>query len=196
MQVNSTPMQTSVASNGTYRLEIEPGVYLLSAISRDNATSSQVLDVRRDGNYRLDMVLFEELDVSINESFIDLDGNGLPDLGEEIDPQAGGLQWPLAVLAAVIAVALAYYFLAFKKHRKPAVEHAAKPDAAVTSELAEEKEVMAVLDESDGLITQKDLRKALPHWSEARVSLVVTSLEASGKLKKIKKGRGNIIRKA
>src|SRR3990167_9190115 len=62
VQVNSTPMQTSVASNGTYRLEIEPGVYLLSAISRDNATSSQVLDVRRDGNYRLDMVLFEELD--------------------------------------------------------------------------------------------------------------------------------------
>jgi len=41
-------------------------------------------------------------------------------------------------------------------------------------------------------ITQKSLRKQFP-LSEAKISLVITELEAKGKIEKIKKGRGNLL---
>ena len=43
--------------------------------------------------------------------------------------------------------------------------------------------------------SQKDLRKALNHWSEAKVSMELTELEEMGAIQKLKKGRGNIIRR-
>ena len=41
-------------------------------------------------------------------------------------------------------------------------------------------------------MTQKDLRKHFA-MSEAKISLMITELESLKKIKKIKKGRGNII---
>lgn len=41
-------------------------------------------------------------------------------------------------------------------------------------------------------MTQKDIRKSIP-YSEAKISLILTQLENERKIKKIKKGRGNII---
>jgi uncharacterized membrane protein len=41
-------------------------------------------------------------------------------------------------------------------------------------------------------MTQKDLRKEIP-LSEAKISLVISDLESKGKIRKIKKGRGNIL---
>ena len=52
--------------------------------------------------------------------------------------------------------------------------------------------VLQVMKEQGGRITQKELRKYFP-LSEAKVSLLLTELEAKGKIEKIKKGRGNII---
>ena len=41
-------------------------------------------------------------------------------------------------------------------------------------------------------VTQKELRKHFP-LSEAKISLIITELEAKGYVQKIKKGRGNVI---
>jgi len=199
VQVNSTPMQNVVAANGTYRLEVGPGVYLLSAASRDNAAAEQVLVVEREGTYRLDIVLLDELGLSQpdNSALGLLEAGGLPDLGEGIDGASGFSAWPWAVVLAVLAVAGHYYLRKRKSggpHEQEAMGHSSQ--GASQPELKDEREVMAALEAAGGLLTQKDLRKSLPHWSEARVSLIVTALEASGKLKKIKKGRGNIIRKS
>ncbi len=54
------------------------------------------------------------------------------------------------------------------------------------------REVLAIMDKNGGRITQLDLRKALP-YSEAKVSLIVSDLESRGLVKKIKKGRGNVL---
>ena len=51
---------------------------------------------------------------------------------------------------------------------------------------------MKVIVEEGGRTTQKDIRKRIP-LSEAKVSLLISELESMGKIKKIKKGRGNII---
>ena len=54
------------------------------------------------------------------------------------------------------------------------------------------REVLAILEKKGGRITQLDLRKLLP-YSEAKVSLIISDLESRGLVKKIKKGRGNVL---
>ena len=46
--------------------------------------------------------------------------------------------------------------------------------------------------EAGGRINQLELRQQLP-YSEAKVSLMLADLESRGLIRKIKKGRGNII---
>ena len=52
--------------------------------------------------------------------------------------------------------------------------------------------VLKIIMEQGGRTTQKEIRKKIP-LSEAKISLMISELEAKGKVQKIKKGRGNII---
>lgn len=54
------------------------------------------------------------------------------------------------------------------------------------------RDVITIIEKNGGRITQLDLRKLLP-YSEAKVSLIVSDLENRGIIKKIKKGRGNVL---
>jgi len=56
----------------------------------------------------------------------------------------------------------------------------------------EERQVLEII-QREHRLTQKELRKKLP-WSEAKVSLIVADLEERGLIKKLKKGRGNILK--
>ena len=53
---------------------------------------------------------------------------------------------------------------------------------------------MHFLDGQGGRTTQKEICKELP-YSEAKISLMITELEQKQMVKRIKKGRGNIITK-
>ena len=66
------------------------------------------------------------------------------------------------------------------------------PPAQVQEMPEDLKSVVGIIQEEGGRITQKELRKKLP-YSEAKVSLMVADLEGRGMVRKIKKGRGNII---
>jgi uncharacterized membrane protein len=85
-----------------------------------------------------------------------------------------------------------------KKAPEPEKEKAAgeaKPQEQEKSPLEEDedlKRVIDVLKSEGGRATQKEVRKHIP-LSEAKVSLIITELEAKGFIEKIKKGRGNII---
>ena len=52
--------------------------------------------------------------------------------------------------------------------------------------------VIEIIRKEGGRTTQKDIRKMIP-LSEAKISLMISELEAKGVVQKIKKGRGNII---
>jgi uncharacterized membrane protein len=52
--------------------------------------------------------------------------------------------------------------------------------------------ILEFVEKEGGRTTQKDIRKNFP-YSEAKISLMIDDLEAKGLLKRIKKGRGNII---
>jgi uncharacterized membrane protein len=62
-------------------------------------------------------------------------------------------------------------------------------ESAIPSDL---QEVLSIIREHEGRITQKDLRLRL-NCSEAKASLMITDLEDRGLVKKVKKGRGNVI---
>ncbi len=76
---------------------------------------------------------------------------------------------------------------------EPAPPSPAKQSASDSYTLPEDlKEVIRIMEKHGGRMTQLDLRKSLP-YSEAKVSLMISDLESRGIVKKIKKGRGNIL---
>lgn len=52
--------------------------------------------------------------------------------------------------------------------------------------------IVEFIKNEDGRTTQKEIRKNFD-LSEAKISLIISELESKGAIKKIKKGRGNII---
>ncbi|RMF05129.1 hypothetical protein D6764_05480 [Candidatus Woesearchaeota archaeon] len=56
-----------------------------------------------------------------------------------------------------------------------------------------ENRILELIRQAGGTISQKDLRKEIP-LSEAKISILVSALEAEGRIVKLKVGRGNIIK--
>ena len=194
VSVNTTPTQTVVAQNGSYSFSIAPGFYELKA-KAGNETTTETIRVSQDGTFTIDLILFgfDSPDVDIpnldDQTGFEDQPTALPDSQSPI---------PIIPLIGIIAaVALLAIFLALRK-----------PAAAVQPPKAEEKkelpvesakglnefqrQIVSELKKSEGRMNQKELRKLLP-WSEAKVSIELDLLEEKGRIKKIKKGRGNVI---
>ncbi|HDJ37944.1 MAG TPA: hypothetical protein ENF24_01975, partial [Methanosarcinales archaeon] len=67
-----------------------------------------------------------------------------------------------------------------------------EPEGAESAIPSDLQEVLSIIRGRDGRIAQKDLRLRL-NCSEAKASLMITDLEDRGLVKKVKKGRGNVI---
>lgn len=78
-----------------------------------------------------------------------------------------------------------------KTAKEENLEEKAKYDQFISVDTDYKKEVLDVIKKEER-ITQKDLRRKIP-LSEAKVSLIITELYDEGSIKKIKKGRGNIL---
>ncbi len=77
----------------------------------------------------------------------------------------------------------------------PQQPQARGPEMAPQKPLSKDQErMLSVIRGFGNRLSQKELRKALPEWSEAKVSMELTELEDFGAVAKIKKGRGNVIR--
>ena len=81
-----------------------------------------------------------------------------------------------------------------KKLKKNVIANAPKmPKEEIAEIMTDDKEkVINIIRRHGNRTTQKDIRKEMP-LSEAKVSLIIAELEHEGSIKKIKKGRGNII---
>lgn len=179
--ISTVPEQTFVAKDGTYILSVAPGDYELSAsYSEKNGRylSSKNISVVSDGDYLVDIILFPDLSEEqglANEVFQpDIDVN-LPTL------TARKSTWQYYATAAIALIIL--FAIIFWLKKKPTVEPSEK-------DLADE--VLDFVKHEQGRTTQKDIRNKFS-FSEAKISLVLTELEHKGLVKKIKKGKGNII---
>ncbi|MCK4589696.1 MAG: winged helix-turn-helix transcriptional regulator [Nanoarchaeota archaeon] len=181
--ISTEPIQQQVITDGTYSFEVEAGEYELIAYQLDDgkiiSATKETLHVSKDGTYNIDLILFPYFESQniLQESEI---------LFQE--PEQINL-WPfyVALIGSLIVMAglmiLAYFKL---KNLKPII--------LPKEEKKLDQELQKVLDyiKKHKRATQKEIRKEFP-LSEGKISLMISELEEKGLVKKIKKGRGNIV---
>lgn len=189
VEINSVPAQTLISKDGQYSFDLPNGEYTINAQYSENgrivSSASENISIVDEGNFVLDMVLFE----SIDEEFELLDTPGT------IEVEEGTSIWIYAIiiLVLVIIVGLLFYLKSRPLVKEIITEEKAAEKKEETSVGKEELDkLLWIIKSESGRITQKDLRKRLD-LSEAKVSLMIAELESLGKVKKIKQGRGNII---
>src|SRR3989344_932657 len=165
VEVNSSPSQVFVSKEGQYSFVLEPGSYELTAKYKLNGE-----------NY-----LYSAQNVTISrDGYFVKDLFLTPTYRIEIVPASPPINYILIILviSGLLIAALSLY--AFRRKPKPAVGDNLSND------------LLSIIQKEGGRTTQKDIRKMMPQ-SEAKISLMISDLENQGLLKKIKKGRGNIL---
>lgn len=182
VEIDTQPAQRVVAKDGSYSFSVPKGSYTIDAsyssggivYSRDSVE----VTVDEDGEYTVDLILFPTTEEE-EELFSEAESQMLDDV--EI-PGLG--YYALFYIAVLAAVAYIIYRSINPKKRRAGEKEPSGADEA--------EEILRFIRKEGGRTTQKDIRKNFPQ-SEAKVSLVISDLEDRGKVRKIKKGRGNII---
>ncbi|MBW2976095.1 hypothetical protein KY347_01465 [Candidatus Woesearchaeota archaeon] len=185
VEVNTTPGQYFISKDGSYSFDIPNGFYTIKAEQRNDgvsASESRNITISREGNYVIDLILFPSFDEEDELS---------QDIGIAI-PEAEEISFAsLFVLIFLFFLGIAVYVIFKGKKEKN------NKSSKIVSEDEEGGEkylgkIIELLREEGGRTTQKEIRKHLP-FSEAKISLMLSELEHKGLIKKIKKGRGNIL---
>jgi len=163
-----------VFSGTNYSFELPDGTYYLSADRYDGSTLTHSFNetINVNGkNTRIDFVLSPIMQPARQQM----------DLG--ILTLAGG--------GLTIIFIVAYRLFSIKKQAPRILEDEKSEPAAFVPD-DESKKVLETIKANEGRMTQKELREIL-NFSDAKMSLILSELEHYGKIKRFKKGRGNII---
>ena len=176
IEIDTTPKQTIITTDGTYSISLAPGEYEIRIQHFEDSILIEGLEesitIKDEGAYVLDFILFPTIDEEIPS-------------GEDTDTiptKINAFPW---ILVGVLALIL--LFILYKKTKKPKEEE--KKVVEIEDDL---QNMINIIKENEGRITQKELRKKI-NASEAKISLMIADLESKGTIRKIKKGRGNII---
>ena len=213
LEINTTPKQSHISKNGVYFFYVPLGTYEISAEKYYQGKliyhSKKLITVTKDGEFNIDIVVET------------LPGVEIPPFEEDVGPslwnilraRLGYLFYVaiafvlILILGLVVFLYLRYGLKNNAKNKIIKSEVVGETSIAqvntsdkIIEEKPEPKEapsediegVLKIIREEGGRTTQKDIRKRIP-LSEAKISLMVSELEAKGKIQKIKKGRGNII---
>ncbi len=195
VEVNSTPAQYMVSTAGTYSFNLSPGNYMIKAkYYRNNVlefSTEEEIQIDHEGDFIRDLLLFPPTDTEY-EYLGDINFTDNMDVKNEVSPYI----YIVIILAVILsAIIIFYWFNKSNSDRTIINEIPLPPPEAVASikELPTDlRELYNLIIKTGGRSTQKELRKKTP-YSEARVSLMLDDLENRGLIKKIKKGRSNII---
>lgn len=171
VNIDSTPKQSFVVKDGSYSFTLIKGTYTLSVKSEEGSVE-EIIEINEEGIFNLDLILFpdeEEMDE------LDLDV-------EEIDEGVNVLL--IIVIIVLILLVIGLLYLRFKPKK-------VKKEEIIEGESDLDKLINFIKSEG-GRTTQKAIRRKFG-LSEAKISLMITELEHKNKVKRIKKGRGNII---
>jgi len=211
IEENATRVQYKVTSDGTYSFDISPGSYVLKAKYYINNilefSGEEKLQIDKpDESRNLDLLLFPPTDLD-NEYLGDINLTG------ELEPKETDMTNYISVIFVILFIlifsALIFHFPGKKRMMKRVIpapdipepveippeppENTAKPIENKTRELPDDlRELYDMILKKGGRTTQKEIRKDAK-YGEAKVSLMLADLENRGLVKKIKKGRSNII---
>ncbi|MCR4368935.1 MAG: hypothetical protein NUV67_03450 [archaeon] len=209
VEINTTPKQLLVTQKGAYKFDVPNGTYTLRAQYFDENTlmyeAQEEVTVQGDGNFTLDLIMFPAIEE--HELILD-DANNLEftalEEEEQIPPNAGQIRAEDLVIPALVfvaAAALVLWSVVQITSRESEIEKeiVEKPEPKKLPAQPKQdgpsddlKQAIDTLRNYGGRMTQKELRDRLP-FGEAKVSLIVAELEQMDKIKKFKKGRGNVI---
>ena len=186
VEINTEPKQQYVVKNSTYFFSVPAGGYLITAKRYSGneviESAEENISVKSEGDFVLDLILFpsfEEEEEILAEADFEIE------TGLVVEETHYG--WVVAVLIAVIA-----FFIILRMRGKEIAISREKLEKEEREEKEDLKKVIDFIKKEGGRTTQKDIRQQFPQ-SEAKISLIITELEDKGVIKKIKKGRGNII---
>jgi uncharacterized membrane protein len=197
VRINTLPEQVVVAVDGAYSFNVPLGEYVIAASLRDasNTTTYYVEDnisIIKDGDYVRDLIMFPSDDLED----LELENDYSTELNGEVKTVTKQI---VLILTGVIIVIMFLwaYCVALKKckllgrfsKKEKLADKAGKFEAETE---ADDLGELADFIRKNKRVKQKDIRKEFP-MSEAKISLMLTDLESQGKIRKIKKGRGNII---
>lgn len=189
-----------VLGEGNYSVEMPPGEYQVSAYYYVDGKLKYYFqeDVIVEGErMHYDLVLFPPDEFEEVVPFVSYEIGEVP--LEEVEPPVGdGAMQVMAGIIIVLFFMLGFvlYYFVFNKKADEAVAgmEGAKPHAKFRKELdPEEKRVLEILKKSEGMGTQKELR-GIMKCTDTKMSLLVSSLEARGLVKRIKRGREKIVK--
>lgn len=183
VEVDSAPIQRVISTQGEYEFELQEGDYVISAKQIENelvvAIAEEKITVSAEGDYNLDLFLFPSFEEE--ESILeDTDA-----LVEEDYFKTTNYLLIIVIVLLVLLIGLVLFFH-FRSKKKQATK------SIVVEGSDDLHKVLSIIKSQGGRTTQKEIRKNMP-LSEAKVSLIIAELEDNGTIRKIKKGRGNII---
>ncbi|MCZ7384593.1 MAG: hypothetical protein O8C63_07575 [Candidatus Methanoperedens sp.] len=207
VEVNSTPSQYVISTNGTYSFNLSSGNYLIKAKYYNNNilefAAEDEIRIDREGDYVHDLLLFPPTE--LDKQYLG-DINLTGDLVTKSD--SNQIYYLITTILLVFAALLILYWWRKKKNKPiekspgetieipPEISPEIPPEIMAKTEsieLPEDlREIYGLILKKGGRVTQKDLRKEVK-YGEAKVSLMIADLENRGLVKKIKKGRANII---
>lgn len=195
VSVNSTPKQIQVAKEGRYSFDLPLGDYEIKAkYLVDNEVQSfatEEISIKTQGDYVLDLILFPSFEAE-EELWSETEEVSIED--EYFKKEIGYFEIAMFVLAIAGLGLAVFLIIKYKKVLKKVTEEVKKTSEEIkkTKVTDEAGKVIEFIEKQGGRTTQKEIRKQFPS-SEAKISLIISELEEKGVVKKIKKGRGNII---
>lgn len=202
IEENATRVQYKVSNDGAYSFDIAPGSYILRAKYYVNNilefSGEEKLQIDKSNESRnLDLLLFPPTD-------LDYEYLGDINLTGELEIKEPDVSNYFSFIVIVFLIAIIFLFFSWKMKRKPIIPvqneipeeprgHSTISIENKTNELPEDLRVLYnMILIKGGRTTQKEIRKDAK-YGEAKISLMLTDLEDRGLVKKIKKGRSNII---
>ena len=203
VEINSTPKQNLVANDGSYIFIVNEGTYTIESFYSSSGVllyEKQIITVPAEGEFVLDLILFESPDIEE----LEFDESELKMIEELLkEDREYGFLFIIAIIVIIGIIAFSIYHLLkhklkkkikkIKKKPKKKKKFKAKAIKEKSKPIGDEvmQETLKIL-KREKRVNQRDLRKELG-ISEAKASLVIADLESQGKVRKIKRGRGNII---
>ena len=221
VEVNSTPPQVLVASSGSYTFDLPEGSYTIRAeYYKGNLLehcAEEEITIIGDGDFVLDLLMFPPMedeylygDINFSEDIFDYEEFHKDEKDSTALFYAIGIFLVLAIVSALFlwkrgkkgSGSEDYSCEPLEPEPEPETETEVLEEPAEPEELehvdieskipSDLQEVLSIIRNHEGRIAQKDLRTRL-NCSEAKASLMITDLEDRGLVKKVKKGRGNVI---
>jgi uncharacterized membrane protein len=191
VRIDTKPVQQILAKNGSYEFNVPEGIYELNAYYKGSEGEkyffSEKIEAKGNGQYVLDIIMLPDTEGSITPYPEGIYGTEPSTTNSEEKTGTSSQKIFTAILIVglfiIVAIGVVLYFLRKKRKTKIIIDETDKDESY--------EKVLEMIKKNKRM-TQKDITKEM-FLSDAKVSLILTEMESKGIIKKVKKGRTNVI---